>query len=65
MTTFGELVNLNDHVRFVLLKPRLLKNTTLDMENMSTSQWNDVSMKVRHLPLTRLRTKSRGEEITS
>jgi hypothetical protein len=48
----AELVNLNDNVRFISLKPRLLKSTALDMETMNTGQWNDVPMKVRHLPLT-------------
>lgn len=61
----AELVNLNNNVRFISLKPHLLKNTVLRMESLSASQWNDVSMKVRYLPLTRLRTKSRGEAITT
>ena len=61
----AELVNLNNNVRFISLKPRLLKNTVLRMESLSASQRNDVSMKVRHLPLTRLRTKTHDEDITT
>jgi hypothetical protein len=59
----AELVNLNDNVRFISLKPRLLKNTVLRMESMSASQRNDVSSKVRHLPLTRLRRNNLDEDI--
>ena len=63
MMTFGELVNLNDHARFVSLKPRLLKNTVLHTESMSVSQRNDVPSKVRHLPLARLRRNNPDEDI--
>ncbi len=59
----AELVNLNDHVRFISLKPRLLKNTVVRMESLSASHRNDVSLKVRHLPLARLRRNNPDEDI--
>ena len=59
----AELVNLDNNVRFISLKPRLLKNTVLRTESMSASQRNDVSSKVRHLPLARLRRNNPDEDI--
>jgi hypothetical protein len=58
----AELVHLNDNVRFLSLKPRLLKNTLLRMESLSASQRNDVSSKVRHLPLARMRRDNPDED---
>ncbi len=59
----AELVHLNDNVRFISLKPRLLKNTLLHMESMGASHRNDVSSKVRHLPLARLRRNNPDKDI--
>jgi hypothetical protein len=57
----AELINHN--VRFISLKPPLLKNTVLHTESMSTSPRNDVSLKARHLPLARLRRNNPDEDI--
>ena len=58
--------NLKDNgIRFLSLKPRLLKCTMLAMGNMSISQKNELPTKVRHLPLARLGRNNHGADIKS
>jgi hypothetical protein len=62
----AELADLKQKARFISLKPRLSENTARYMENMSTSQKNDLSTK-GHIfnPLPQLRTTNHSEDITS
>jgi hypothetical protein len=49
--------------RFISLKPRLLKCTTAAMDNMGTTQKNDLPLEVLTLP--RVDNANHGEDIVS